>query len=123
VIALALLAAFLASPSASLHVTQVTSRGSPIPIEGAYSYVRVSRPDGSQVVRRRLTRGRPLATTMPLAPGRYRLQSWQRTCDGNCGYLDAPSDRCARWFRVERGRRLNARITVTYGSGCRIAFF
>ena len=45
-----------------------------------------------------LTRKQPFAA-VALAPGRYRLQSWQRDCDGNCGRLGPPTDRCSRWFR------------------------
>lgn len=115
--------ASVAAAPATLHVTQVIAPGTPLPVEGSIPYIRVSRADGSTVVRRRLdlTRRRPFAN-VPLAPGRYRLQSWQRHCSGNCGRLDPPSDRCGRWFRIRPGRRLNATITVRYGSGCRIAF-
>jgi hypothetical protein len=108
---------------ARLHVQQVIAPGSPLPIEGSIPFIRVSRADGSTVVRRRLnvTTRTPTADVR-LAPGRYRLQSWQRICDGNCGYLDPPSDRCARWFRIHRAQTLKATITVAFGSGCRIRF-
>ena len=121
-VALALVMFALASPG-KLHVQQVVAPGSPQPIEGSIPFIRVARADGSTVVKRRLnlTRRTPFAD-LRLAPGRYRLQSWQRTCDGNCGYLDAPSDRCARWLRIHRGQPLDATITVTFGSGCGIRF-
>jgi hypothetical protein len=120
---LALLVASPAAAPANLHVRQVVAKGSPLPTEGAYGYVRVVRQDGSKVLQRRL-RGRGLVpfTTVTLAPGRYHLLSWQRYCDGNCLRLDPPSDRCARWFRLHRGQRLVATITVRYGSGCRISY-
>jgi hypothetical protein len=35
--------------------------------------------------------------------GRFVLGSWQRTCDGNCGYLDAPADRCLIVVRPGKG--------------------
>ena len=106
-----------------LHVKQVVAKGSPLPTEGAYGYVRVVRQDGSKAVQRRL-RGAGLVpvTTVTLAPGRYHLLSWQRYCDGNCRLLGPPADRCARWFRIHRGQRLVATITVRYGSGCRISY-
>ena len=112
----------LASP-AKLHVQQVIARGSPLPVEGSIPYIRVARADGTTVVRRRLNPAKrtPFAD-VSLAPGRYRLQSWQRICDGNCGYLDPPSNPCARWFRIHRGQTLKATITVTFGSACRIRF-
>jgi hypothetical protein len=129
-LAIALLAAAVFLPassgatSAGLHVRQVLASGSPLPVEGAIPYLRVSRADGSTVVRRRLTpTNTPVwVALVPLAPGRYRLQSWQRDCDGNCSRLGAPTDRCARWFRIHRGRQLKATITVRYGSGCTIRF-
>ena len=112
----------VASPG-KFHVQQVIAPGSPLPIEGSIPYVRIARADGSTVVQRRLnlTKRTPFADVR-LAPGRYRLQSWQRTCDGNCGYLDPPSDRCSRWFRIHPGQMLKATITIRYGSGCSIRF-
>jgi hypothetical protein len=106
-----------------LHVQQVIATGSPLPIEGSIPFIRVSRPDGSTVVRRRLNlRTGPPSAVVRLAPGRYRLQSWQRICDANCGNLDPPSDRCTRWFQIHRAQTLKATITVAFGSGCRISF-
>src|SRR5215470_17074605 len=117
-IALAILA--LTAPT-QLHVRQVVPPGSPRPDEGWIPYIRVVRPDGTAVVQRRLNRTKwPLYADVRLSPGRYRLVSWQRICDANCGNLDPPSDRCARWFRIHRGQTLKATITVTFGSGCRI---
>lgn len=108
--------------SARLHVQQAVAKGSPLPIEGAYAYIRVEQPDGSKVVERRLSGSRQPSATVELADGRYRLLSWQRTCDGNCGYLDPPSDRCSGEFELRHDQRLAVTITVRYGSGCRIEF-
>jgi hypothetical protein len=74
------------------------------PIEGARGYLRL-RKRGRLVAesnRRRLVRR--------VAPGRYRLRSFQRTCVGTCANLDPPSHACARRFRVKRGQ--TARISV-----------
>jgi hypothetical protein len=103
-------------------VTQVRAAGSPLPVEGAIPYIRVSRANGATVARRRLdlTRKQPFVF-VALVPGRYRLQSWQRYCNGNCSRLGPPTDRCGRWFRIHSAQTLRATITVTYGSGCRIA--
>ena len=122
-LALALLTILGAAPGASLprlHVHQVIAKGSPLPVEGSIPYLRVVGLDGSTVVKRRLTPKR--SATIALPPGRYRLQSWQRYCDGNCTRLDPPSDRCSRRFTLDRGQRLAATITVRYGSGCKIAW-
>jgi hypothetical protein len=107
----------------TLHVVEVRAAGTPLPVEGALPYIRVSRENGTTVVRRRLnlTRKQPWAD-VPLAPGRYRLQSWQRYCNGNCSRLGPPTDRCGRWFRINRAQKLKATVTVMYGSGCRIRF-
>jgi hypothetical protein len=119
-IALAVLA--LTAPT-RLHVEQVIAPGSPLPIEGSIPFIRVARVDGSTVVQRRLSlRTQPPFADVRLVPGRYLLQSWQRTCDGNCGHLDPPSNRCARWLRIHRGQTLKATVTVTFSSGCRIRF-
>ena len=119
---LALVLLALTSPG-KLHVQQMIARGSPLPVEGSIPYIRIARADGATVVRRRLnvTKRTPFAD-VSLAPGRYRLRGWQRICDANCGNLDAPSDRCARWVRIHCGQTLKATITVTFGSACRIRF-
>lgn len=106
--------------SARLHVEQLVADGSPLPIEGAYHYVRLAGDSGS--VERRLSDERTPKATLALPAGHYRLESWQRTCDGNCGTLDPPSDRCSGEFDLDPEQRLGATITVTYGSGCRIEF-
>jgi hypothetical protein len=104
-----------------LHVRQVLAKNTPLPVEGAIPVVAIVRGDGSPVAKRRLGLVRPSAT-FSLPPGRYRLLSWQRVCDGNCGILDPPSDRCSRAFTLHRNQRLRATIAVRYGSGCRISF-
>jgi hypothetical protein len=91
--------------------------GDAIPIEGAITFVRVKRPSGRVVLTRRLPASDRL--TLPLRPGRYRLVSWQRLCDGNCGTLDPPSHRCARSLTIRPAERLRATIRVNYAAaGC-----
>jgi hypothetical protein len=90
--------------------------GDAIPIEGAITFIRIKRPSGRVVLTRRLPTSDRL--TLPLRPGRYRLVSWQRLCDGNCGTLDPPSDRCARSLSIHAGERLKATIRVNYAVGC-----
>ncbi len=91
--------------------------GDGIPIEGAITFVRVKRPSGRVVLTRRLPASD--RSTFPLRPGRYRLVSWQRLCDGNCGTLDPPSHRCARSLTIRPAERLRATIRVNYAAaGC-----
>jgi hypothetical protein len=104
--------------AAKLLVEQTVNRGGPVPIEGAYSYVRIEDKSGSKVAEQRLP-GDGRAETS-LDPGSYRLVSYQRTCDGNCGTLDPASDRCSASFTASGP--VSARIRVTYGSGCTVSF-
>ena len=55
-----------------------------------------------------------------LAPGTYTITSWQRPCDGNCGYLDPPTDRCRRTITLEPETSAAFTIELTPGRGCRI---
>jgi hypothetical protein len=57
--------------------------------------------------------------TLQVQPGAYRLVSWQRLCDGNCGTLDPPSQHCARLITLRPGDQLTAAIRVNFASsGC-----
>ena len=104
-----------ARPAGHLAITKIRV-GDAIPIEGAITFIRVKRPSGRVVLTRRLPASDRL--TLPLRPGRYRLVSWQRLCDANCGTLDPPSDRCARSLTITAGERLRATIRVNYAVGC-----
>lgn len=104
-----------ARPAGHLAIKMVRV-GDTIPIEGAITFIRVKRPSGRVVLTRRLPASE--RRTLPLLPGRYRLVSWQRLCDANCGTLDPPSDRCARSLLIRSGERLQATIRVNYAVGC-----
>jgi hypothetical protein len=110
------------APRATVAITQVFV-GSSRYIEGSLSYLRIARADRVIVVQGRL-RGYPPYPTkiLRLRPGRYRVSSWQRPCDGNCGFLDPPTDRRSAPFRVVSARRLHATIRVSPGRGCTIEF-
>jgi len=104
-----------ARPAGHLAIKMVRV-GDAIPIEGAITFIRVKRPSCRVVLTRRLPSSGRL--TLPFPAGRYRLVSWQRLCDGNCGTLDPPSDRCARSLTIRSGERLKATIRVNYAVGC-----
>jgi hypothetical protein len=107
-----------ATPGAAagqLRITQVKV-GHSSPVEGALSYVRVERAAGGTLLTRRLPGSQQLM--LRLKPGAYRLVSWQRTCDGNCGNLDPPSDRCARPCTIKPHQKLEVTIRVDFASGC-----
>ena len=103
---------------AKLHVRQEWVGGS-LYIEGSYSYVRVEQ-DGKKVVQVRLKGRKALEATLRLEPGSYRLISFQRPCDGNCGYLDPPTDRCSREFEARAERLIEATVRLSPGKGCTI---
>jgi hypothetical protein len=106
------------SGAAKLIVVQTVKFGGAVPSEGAYSYVRVEDGGGNKVTEQRVQSGRSL--DIPLDPGSYRLVSYQRTCDGNCGNLDPASDSCSGGFTANG--TVSARIRVIYGGGCTITF-
>jgi hypothetical protein len=87
-----------------------------MPVEGALSFIRIERAAGGTLIERQLPDSGKLM--LKLDPGAYRLVSWQRTCDGNCGYLDPPSSRCARPFTVRQREPLEATIRVNFASRC-----
>jgi hypothetical protein len=95
-----------ASAPATLRVTlsdQMRAR----PIEG---YVWFLGLDGR-------AKPRPYDTAVVLRAtrGTHTLTSYIRTCDGNCGYLDAPSHRCSA--RVALPGRVALRLV---DGGCRV---
>jgi hypothetical protein len=98
-----------------LRIFQVTA-GNAVPIEGALSYIRLERATGATVTERQLPGSDKL--TLWVRPGAYRLVSWQRTCDANCGNLDPPTQYCARPFTLRPGDQLTATIRVNFASGC-----
>ena len=101
-----------AAGTAQLRITQVRVSAS-VPIEGSLSYVRLERTGGTTVTERLPDSGK-LALTV--RPGAYRLVSWQRICDANCGNLDPPSNRCARPFTLREGDRLQVVIRLDWAS-------
>ncbi len=116
--ALAMPAAAGAAPG-TLDYRQKLDSSRGVYVEGSISFVRVRVRDasGDTVVRRRTAAAR-FRMVRKLPPGRYRVISYQRPCDGNCGFLDPPADRCARRVRVRSGGLTSVRVTVRPGRGC-----
>ncbi len=102
-------------PTGLLVVKQVQT-GGPYYIEGSKSYVRAE-PGGHDV---ELSSSRTPTASLKLAPGDYTLQSWQRPCDGNCGALDPPTDRCAGPVTVTSGSETHVTINLRAGEACEI---
>jgi hypothetical protein len=116
-----------ASGPVDVRIEQVVDFSKGLYIEGSYSYIRVERPDGEEVLKERLGNGRECSESecvseivLRLVPGEYRFVSFQRPCDGNCGFLDPPTDRCDHLVEVRAGDAQNVVATVRPGEGCTI---
>ncbi len=53
-----------------------------------------------------------------LPAGRYRVVSWQRPCNGNCGALAAESDRCEVVGDVGAGETDSRLVKLNRRGGC-----
>jgi hypothetical protein len=104
---------------ATLHVRQEWV-GDALYVEGSYSYLRVEN-DEKTVAEVRLKGMRTPEATLRLDPGAYRLVSFQRPCDGNCGVLDPPTDQCGGEIDAKAGGHVEATLRLSPGDGCTIA--
>jgi hypothetical protein len=96
--------------SAHVQIAQLTV-GTAVPVEGALSYIRVEHANGAVLIARQLP-GKKFV--IKVDPGIYRMASWQRICDANCGNLDPPSSQCERTFSVRQGELLQATVRVNF---------
>ena len=104
-------------PSGELRIAEVHVPGTPFPVEGEFSYVRAEGDSGASGDRRLGSDG---TLRLRLAAGQYALSLWHRTCDGNCGLLDPPGDRCAQTLDLRADEVVKLTIENTPGSPCRI---
>lgn len=56
---------------------------------------------------------------LELRPGRYRVETYQRPCSGNCGMLDAPTDRCSLSIDLKSGETWFLTTSFAPGRGCK----
>lgn len=110
-----------AGPRSSLEVEVIlTGRYE----RGAVHVVRVERPDGQRVFERTLGSDRRL--TEALAPGDYRMLSFQRECKTTCGAkpkpeaLGGPTDICGSYFAVKPAAITRAVVKLAAGEGCQV---
>jgi hypothetical protein len=95
-------------------------------IEGSVSFLRVERTHSREVVvdgpvtEGTQVRGRESLLSRAVAPGEYRVVSYQRPCDGNCQQLDPPVDRCNATLRVRAGETLTATVVLGQNGGCSV---
>jgi zinc D-Ala-D-Ala dipeptidase len=120
------MAALVALPAAAdatpgtLDLRQSFDHSRGVYVEGSVSYVRVRGVRGELVVAKRSRRPR-FRMQRRLAPGRYTVINYQRPCDGNCGTLDPPTDRCARRVRILSGGLTRVAVRVRPGRRCRMS--
>ena len=111
-----------ATNAVDVRVRQVMDVSQGAYVEGSYSYIRVERTSGDKLLEERLPEATGHSPTfvseavLRVDPGEYRFVSFQRTCDGNCGSLDPPSDECKQVVRVDEPADLT--VTVRPGEGC-----
>jgi hypothetical protein len=101
-----------------LVVKRVREAG-PIPTEGSVSSVTV-RPARGPVLRGLLTDvegGERLVRLVPAGP--FTITHAERPCDGSCGALDPPINRCAAQHRMPADTRIVVTIAVSY-EGCEL---
>jgi hypothetical protein len=84
--------------------------------EGSVPEIRLTAADGTVIEPEQ--DHAPIAVFPRLAPGSYRLAAALRPCDGNCGYLDAPTTPCAATVRVLADHDVTVRWRV--GEICRV---
>ena len=99
----------------ALTVSQRFDLSKGVYVEGSMSYLNVRRR--GRVVLRRVRQG-PVRVRLRPRAGLYRVESFQRPCDGNCSLLDPPTDRCSRRVRVYAGESARVRIVTRPGRGC-----
>ncbi|MFN8051202.1 MAG: hypothetical protein U0Q22_07205 [Acidimicrobiales bacterium] len=90
--------------------------------EGQISTAILRGPDGDEVVN---TTFMARAMVVPvldrrLEPGTYEVESYQRPCDGNCGFLDPPTDRCVEHVTLAADETVFLTASFAPGSGCTI---
>jgi outer membrane protein assembly factor BamB len=89
-------------------------------VEGGLTGIRVSSIAGAVVVRREHRQGSRASelAVVAVAAGRYRVQTWERPCEGTCARVDPPIDRCSLDVAVRAGATTEVRVRVIPGSGC-----
>lgn len=109
------------SGSVTLRVKQLFVPGQMLYAEGSDSFVRVER-EGRKAIERQLVSPTKIPRArIRLEPGAFRLVSFQRPCDGNCGTLDGPTDQCSGSFKGAAGDVIDLTVRFTPGEGCKIS--
>lgn len=89
--------------------------------EGSFSYLVLRNSPGNVVFWREFQAGTEPVTAMEatLPPGQYTVQTFQRPCDANCGFVDPPDGFCEKAIRLDAGESLALTERFSVRSGCR----
>ena len=106
--------------SSSLRITQHQTEC--CYTEGQVSFLVVRDSAGSEVAFRSFQAINPIfpALQMDLPAGRYEVESYQRPCEGNCGSLDPPADRCQADVDLRAGESVFLTAEFAPGQGCAV---
>jgi len=86
-------------------------------IEGSVSEYTLTDADGDEIDPDSDDQGKDPVYT-GLEDGTYTLHAAQRPCDGNCGYLDPPTDQCEQHITVDAD--LTVQVAFRVAEPCRI---
>jgi hypothetical protein len=88
--------------------------------EGQISFLIVRDSSGKEVAAREFQAINPIfpALQVDLPAGRYQVESYQRPCEGNCGSLDPPADRCEAEVNLRAGQSVFLTAEFAPGRGC-----
>ncbi len=91
--------------------------------EGQVSFLTVRDASGVEVANREFQAINPILPVVDLGLpiGTYDVESYQRPCDGNCGFLDAATDQCKLQVDVAAGAEVFLTASFAPGEGCSIA--
>jgi hypothetical protein len=115
----------VAAQPSRLVIHEQRAAGGPMYIEGSLGFLRVAPvASGTDLDATQVPTAAPGEAVKifdeRLEPGQYRIVSYQRPCDGNCDYLDPPTDRCAATLELDAGETREITIHVQPGRDCRV---
>jgi hypothetical protein len=104
---------------ADLTVRLSADHSLPMYIEGFIPFVRLDRGGTTLFDGRMQIGGSPVwSLSRSLAAGSYRVTSYVRPCDANCGVLDHPTDTCAMSVSLTAGSRVEIDVSLRPSHGC-----
>jgi hypothetical protein len=107
-----------AAPATLTVATSLSTDGPTHYTEGAMARVVLRDEDGNVVASGIKSPGRSFVFA-DLERGTYVLEPALRPCDGNCGYLDPPTDSCEHTVTIDGD--MSVRVEFSVGDPCAVA--